>query len=255
MTPVKKTLTVSVYLFFAAALGLVLGFFELVQRVSWCFSRRVHERSVCALNKGLWFCLKILGTRKEVESRGELPKSGQVIFVSNHQSMFDIVLLAVILAEYRPRFIAKKELARGIPSVSFNLRYGGNIIIDRENPKSAVETLRNSVRNLCADGASIVIFPEGTRSKTGELNKFKTAGSVLLFEELSQAPVIPVTLDNTRLLSLRKKDPGPLGVSVKVIVGPPLERIADEPQQKVLERAKARIQAHLEEMRSGKSRD
>ena len=66
-----------------------------------------------------------------------MPESGPLIIVTNHQSMYDIPPLIWYLRKYHPKFVSKKELGKGIPSVSFNLRHGGSALIDRKDRRQA----------------------------------------------------------------------------------------------------------------------
>jgi 1-acyl-sn-glycerol-3-phosphate acyltransferase len=79
--------------------------------------------------------MKILGTKISFEITTALPEDRPLIFVANHQSTYDIPPLIWHLRKYHPKFISKIELGKGIPSVSFNLRHGGSILIDRKKPK------------------------------------------------------------------------------------------------------------------------
>lgn len=246
----KKVLSYPFFLAGAAAVLFVLVLFEAIQRAAYAVSRGAQERAAYYLNRSLWLCLKLVGARLEVKYHGVLPPPGQVIIVSNHQSMFDIVLISMVFDAYRPKFIAKTELARGIPSVSFNLRYGGNVIIDRKNREESVEILRRSLARLREDGASIVIFPEGGRSRNGEPGPFKPKGLSVLLEELPEAPVIPVAIDNSWIFTANPAGPIPLGITLKVAAGPVLRRSPLKSQEDFQEKIRETVLANLKELRS-----
>jgi len=89
----------------------------------------------------------------------------------------------------------KKSLAFGIPSVSFNIRNGGSIYIERNKPDEAVEKIKDFCTYLNQHNRGGVIFPEGTRSKDGNLNKFKTKGLYQMLDAMPDAAIVPVTID------------------------------------------------------------
>lgn len=118
-------------------------------------------------------------------------KPGQsYVFVANHQSMFDVWLvygwLPVIF-----KWLMKAELRR-VPFVGTGCKAAGHIFVDRRNAKAAMESLKEVGRQL-VNGVSTVIFPEGTRSKDGEVGRFKR-GAFQIAWELG-LPVIPLSLD------------------------------------------------------------
>jgi 1-acyl-sn-glycerol-3-phosphate acyltransferase len=120
--------------------------------------------------------LMVSGVRVHVEGFDELPP-GPHIFVSNHQSWYDVFALAAkIPGQYR--FVAKKELTR-IPIFGQAWQAAGHICVDRGDRESAVRSLEAAGRLIRSDGSAVVIFPEGTRSATGELQKFKKGAFML----------------------------------------------------------------------------
>lgn len=96
------------------------------------FGYGAHKKSVDILNYFILRCLALLGTRITFEYEMPLPNQGSVIFVANHQSTYDIPPLIWELRGYHAKFVSKKELGKGIPSVSFNLRHGGSVL-DRKS--------------------------------------------------------------------------------------------------------------------------
>ena len=112
------------------------------------------------------------------------------VFVANHQSMFDVWLvygwLPVIF-----KWLMKADLRR-VPFVGTGCKAAGHIFVDRRNAKAAMESLKDVERQL-VNGVSTVIFPEGTRSKDGEVGRFKR-GAFQIAWDLG-LPVIPLSLD------------------------------------------------------------
>jgi 1-acyl-sn-glycerol-3-phosphate acyltransferase len=110
----------------------------------------------------------------------------------NHASFLDVLLLLAYLP-HNFRFIIKEDFF-SVPLFGSALRKSGNIFMDRKNPWRGMRSLRRSA-NLLKDGISIVAFPEGTRSATGEIQDFKTALFILPIR--SQTPVVPVLIEGT----------------------------------------------------------
>lgn len=131
----------------------------------------------------LWVC----GVRLKVYGAQHLDKNASYVFVSNHQSYLDIPFLfrAIPLNLY---FVAKKELKK-IPFLGWYMMATGMIFIDRSNRLKSVESLRKAAR-LIHDGKSVIMFPEGTRSKNGQLAPFKK-GPFMLARQ-AKVGVVPV---------------------------------------------------------------
>jgi 1-acyl-sn-glycerol-3-phosphate acyltransferase len=96
-----------------------------------------------------------------------------------------------------PKFISKKELGRGIPSVSFNLRHGGSLLIDRAKAKDALVAIEEYANTLNRTKHSTIIFPEGTRSGSATPRRFRLGGLVTLFENMPEAVVLPVSISHS----------------------------------------------------------
>jgi len=136
------------------------------------------------------------GGKVEVSGLENLPRAQGVLFVANHQGAFDIPILMGFVPVLKG-FVSKKENFR-LPIVSTWMKLLGCIVIDRGDLRQSVGAIARGVRDLQA-GRSLVIFPEGTRSKSGKLQRFKD-GSFKLATR-SGATIVPVTIDGSyRLL-------------------------------------------------------
>lgn len=187
-------ISVIYYLFF----GLCLVIFHPIQWVCFnVFGYQAHKKSVDYLNFCLLRCTHILGTTYTFEGREKLPKDVPMIIVANHQSLYDIVAIIWFMRRCHPKFVSKKELGKGIPSVSYNLRHGGSVLIDRKDPKQAVPVIKGLSEYIEKHKRSAVIFPEGTRSKTGKPREFATTGLKILCKYAPSAYVVPVTINNS----------------------------------------------------------
>ncbi|WP_026886692.1 lysophospholipid acyltransferase family protein [Clostridium beijerinckii] len=138
------------------------------------------------------FVMKIAGAKINVTGLDNLPKNQTVLFVSNHQSNFDIPLLLSSI-DIPKGFIAKKELEK-LPFISSWMKYINCIFMDRDNLRKSAESIVEGV-NLLKSGYSMVIFPEGTRSKGKSVDEFK-GGSFKLATK-SKCPIVPLTIKGT----------------------------------------------------------
>ncbi len=158
---------------------------------------KAHKFSVDILNLMLLGVFYLVGNISSYTNKQHLPKNKPLIFVSNHQSMFDIIAISWYMRQYHPKFISKIELGKGIPSVSFNLRHGGSVLIDRKNPRQSLPALAAFAKQISANNHAGVIFPEGTRSKNGQPKAFNTMGLKVLIKNMPDALIVPITVNNS----------------------------------------------------------
>jgi 1-acyl-sn-glycerol-3-phosphate acyltransferase len=221
-----------------------------LQRLARLFGRRPQEVMAGLLQASLMAALRICGTRYAVErAPGVRPATGYLV-IANHQSMFDIVILGGLLFSNFPKYVAKKELARFIPSISYNLREGGHAIIDRGNRGQAVRAIEELGARAQARGVSVVIYPEGTRARAGEMKAFKPAGTLALLAAAPDLAVVPVAIDGSWRLLRYGFRPVPFGTRVRVHIGEPIPRAPGEDKEALLKRAEDEIRATLERWRA-----
>lgn len=183
---------------FFIVFGLLLAIFHPIQIIArLVFGKNAHDKVVAILNLFLMRSLIILGTRIRFINFKPLPKNVPVIIISNHQSMWDIPPIMWKFRKHHPKFIAKKELAKYIPSISYNLKYGGSVAIDRNNPDEAIEKIKSFAQYIKENNFSACIFPEGTRSRNGKIKPFKVSGTKALLSEIPNALFVPVAIKNT----------------------------------------------------------
>ena len=178
--------------------GLCLVVFHPIQWVCLnVYGYQAHKKSVDYLNFLLTKCTNLLGTTYSFENRECIPKNVPIIFVSNHQSLYDIIGIIWFLRRFHAKFVSKKELGKGIPSVSYNLRHGGSILIDRKDPKQAIPMIKGLAEYIEKNNHSAVIFPEGTRSRNGKPKEFAQSGLKILCKYAPSAYVVPITINNS----------------------------------------------------------
>ena len=206
------------------AFGLILGIGHIVGLVTLRFSFDAYERSMVTLQVALIKAFKIAGVDVDIEGEEHLGTRGDYVFISNHQSMFDIPIFGGILRTQMPRFVSKQSLAKGIPTVSLYLRKGGNALIDRRDKEQALTAI-SEMGEWCQNrGVSAVIFPEGTRSRDGSLGDYRVPGAAALLAAASTLPVVPTTIDGSWIVFRNNMFPVPFGTKVRVRLGTPIER-------------------------------
>lgn len=174
-----------------------------------------------------------------VSGRENIQKGQSYVVVSNHQSYYDIFLIYGWLG-VDLKWIMKKEL-RKIPGIGFGSAKVGHIFIDRSNSKKALESINEAKRKL-VNGTSVVIFPEGTRSKNGDLGPFKRGAFKIAFD--LGLPILPVTIIGTKDI-LPANSINLLPGKVKMVIHSPINlvNVSEKEENKIIEEVKATIQS------------
>ena len=185
----------------------LLGFLGLREPMSWVIYKLAQ----------LWAntIILITGCTMDIKGREHIPAGGSVCFVSNHVGIFDIILsLAHIGQPFG--FIAKKELSY-IPFFNLWIPLLGGLYIDRKSLRKALKTINKGIEKI-KDGSSMLIFPEGTRSKGSGLLPFHS-GSVKLATQ-SLAPIVPIAI--TGSYEVFEKNYRVQAVQVRMVFCPPI---------------------------------
>ena len=144
--------------------------------------------------------LALSNIRVTVKGLSNLEPGRSYIYMANHMSNFDIPVLQAFLP-VQFRWLAKAELYK-IPVFGYAMKRAGYISIDRSDRKSAIESLNKAVK-IIRDGISVVIFPEGTRSRTHNIQPFKKGGFFLAVD--SGVPIIPIIIRGTERIMPKKQ--------------------------------------------------
>jgi 1-acyl-sn-glycerol-3-phosphate acyltransferase len=195
-----------------AAYTIVLGTLSIASSI---FESRGYFAHWCART---WSRLILLttGVRVTVDGLERLEPGRTYVFVSNHQSIYDIPILFWSLP-YQLRIIAKESLGK-FPFLGWHLRRTGHMLVDRRHPDRA--RIFGWASRLTSNGLSLVVFPEGTRSRDGRVARFKGGGFLLALQ--AGLPVVPLSIVGSRHVMLKGRlatYPG----SVRLIVHDPID--------------------------------
>src|SRR5215470_1151753 len=201
------------------------------------------KRGLYALgHAGVRIALSVAGIRYRVSGREHIP-AGAVVFCSNHESNVDPPVLFETLHP-QLHILYKAELHR-FPIMGRIFDVGGFVAVERENRERALASILRGAESLRA-GNSFLIFPEGTRSRTGELLPFKKGGFIMAIE--AQAPIVPVAVQGGRA-AMRKGSAIVRPVHVSVRIGEPIATagLTLEDRDALIEQVRSRIRALLDE--------
>jgi 1-acyl-sn-glycerol-3-phosphate acyltransferase len=196
-----------------------IGFYTIVLGTVSILSTLVDRRGFFAhgcARAWSWLILKTTLVSVTAEGLDALTPGRTYIFVSNHQSIYDIPILFATLA-FQLRIIAKQSLGR-FPFLGWHLQRSGHLLVNRRNPDRLA--IFRQWSQLVSKGLSLIVFPEGTRSMDGRVARFK-GGSFLLAIQVG-LPVVPVAVVGSRHVMQKGRlrvNPG----RVRLVVCPPIE--------------------------------
>lgn len=194
------------------------------------------------LNMCVYIAAKAFCIRTEVKGLEKLPEGSPVLFVGNHRSGFDPIVTMRILRKYKIVYISKPEVFDypALGKIMHRCRY---MAIDRENPRNAMKTICRAAELLGEGGVSVGVYPEGTRSKSGEILPFHNG--VFKIAQKADVPIAVIALSGTEKVyknPLRKN-------KVKLIVADVIS--ADEVRKtgtsEIGERVRTALEAALSE--------
>jgi 1-acyl-sn-glycerol-3-phosphate acyltransferase len=227
------------YLFAPLFYILFFGFLCIFHPIQWVcfklFGYKAHKASVDVLNLFLTYCNWSLFNSVTFINHQNLPTDKPIIFVANHQSMYDIPGIIWFLKKYHPKFISKIELTKNIPSISYNLRVGGGANINRKDSKQAVAELIKLGRRMKEQTWSAVIFAEGTRAKDGQIKPFQVGGIATLLKVVPEAIIVPIAIENSWKIVRYGMFPLTVGNPIKWTVLTPIDKADKNPEEIVLE--------------------
>ncbi|MCF2443159.1 1-acyl-sn-glycerol-3-phosphate acyltransferase [Dyadobacter sp. CY345] len=194
----KKIIDYLLSIIYLIHFGLSLLIFHVLQVIALnILGKKAHEKVVDYLNFFLTYGLYLTGSTVTLKNRAVIPDNRPIIFVANHQSTFDIPALIWFLRKRHPLFVSKIELAKGIPSISYNLRKSGAALINRKDGKQAVSEILRLGNLIRETTGAAIIFPEGTRTASGIMKPFVAGGVATLLKKSPEALIIPVAVNGT----------------------------------------------------------
>lgn len=158
---------------------------------------------------------RLAGVKYEIEGYENIPKEGAILYTPNHQSIMDVAIM--ILMREPCGFVVKKE-AKKIPIIRTWMSVLGCIYVERGNPRKAAAVI-GKVCDRINEGRSFIIFPEGTRSKDGNVGEFK--GGAFKIAEKTGVTIVPVAISGTSKIWEEHKRIRKSIVKVKIL--PPIE--------------------------------
>ncbi|MBW7856466.1 MAG: lysophospholipid acyltransferase family protein [Ignavibacteriaceae bacterium] len=221
-----KSFLIAIHAILIAVLTIIVGPFD-------SRGKAVHILSK-VFSKWILF---IAGVKLKIEGKENLDKHANYIFISNHQSYFDIPVLMQAIPNV-VRFIYKDTITK-IPIFGWGMYLGGYIPISRENPREAIKSLKYAAERV-NKGISVVIFPEGTRSTDGTLGDFKRGAFMLA--DFAKVQLVPVAISGSIDIMSRTKFKIKSG-DVTVKFANPVEYSKDKD---LLERIKTKIDSMLQ---------
>jgi 1-acyl-sn-glycerol-3-phosphate acyltransferase len=243
----QKIISYPLSILYAIVFLMWLLIFHPIQLVCYhVFGYNAHRISVAVLNFFLLRTSHILGTTYHISGREKLLENKPLVLVCNHQSMHDIIPIIWFLRKVHPKFISKKELGKGIPSVSLNLRIGGSVLIDRKDGKQSLTEIKKIGNYINRNNYSVVIFPEGTRSKTGKPKEFAANGLKMLYKFAPDCYFVPISINNSWKMDRFGKFPLGLGTNISIEIHEPL-KVSDYSFDEIFEKTETIIKSHIKQ--------
>lgn len=234
---VAYPLSIIYYLLF----GSTLAIFHAIQWLCFnLFGYKAHKWSVDVMSFFLVANTFVLGTRYKIRNLNKLPVGVPLIIAANHQSLYDITTICWFMRKVHPKFISKIELGKGIPSISYNLNHGGSVLIDRKDPKQSLAAIKEMAQYIETNKRSAVIFPEGTRSKTGKPRPFAENGLKILCKYAPSAYMVPVTINNSWKMTRWGSFPLGIGNKIELIIHDPI-LVKDMPFSELFEKTEQTV--------------
>jgi len=206
-----------------------------------------RKRVIMHYHSGLWCALALAISplwKIKITGREHLDRSKAHVVIINHQSLIDVLIAFRLF--YPVKMIGKKILA-WVPIVGWNLYLSGHLMVDRSNTKSQFAAIRK-LEALLLSGNSILVFPEGTRTKDGELGEFKKGA----FKSAASTgtALLPVVIDGPFQILPKKGFIGTCRRDININILPPIEVLKDEKPGQLAERSRAIMATELARLRA-----
>ena len=230
--PILRALLVVVATIFFGTVGILVSLFD-----------AIGNRQMVVARAWGRVLLAVSGVKVCVEGLDQIAPDGSYILVSNHLSYMDTpVMLSNIPVQFR--FLAKKGLFQ-IPLLGTHLARAGHIPVFRDDPRAAVRTMGQAAQTVRERGTSLLVFPEGGRSRDGELGEFKEGAAYIAIKAC--VPLVPVAIKGTReVLPFGSGDSRPGKVTMRIGAPLPTSQLKLHDRGRVTQELRNRIVALLE---------
>ncbi len=246
MSKILKVIRITI----AAVLILPFFIFGILGTILYTFFSLLRMNRVAeAVSHFLYYLLCVwimvfIGSKIHIEGRENIPpKDESVIYAPNHNSLMDVPFFYMALRRF-PSMMAKKELFK-VPVMHGCLMSLKCIKIDRKSAHSIVEAVRSGCR-MVESGHSLVVFPEGTRSKTGEIGKFKNGAFKIA--ERTGCPIVPVVIKNDRFLLEGARSLGLVDIYIKFLPKIETKNLSAEEEKNLTERVEDIVREEWEKL-------
>ena len=224
--------------------GITLLYFAVLFAVSLLMPKKAPKKTSKVCRFFIWFTLRwlllVMGIRVKLTGTEMLPDSPCVL-VSNHRSDFDPMTVLAMLNRRKLAYISKESNFK-IPIVGPFMRHAGFVGIDRGNGIRAVKSLQTAAELMKRDGLDFGVYPEGTRSRTCKLLRFKTGACYLA--QLAEAPIVIMTTEGTERVSHRFPL-SPVRVSLRVWEVIDRDRVMAADQKELTDYIRSVVASHL----------
>lgn len=192
--------------------------------------------------------LEKFGATIDVKGRENLPTKGPIVYMCNHQGYADIIALCAALDTIQFGYVAKKELQK-VPLYGPWILEIRSVLIERDHPRESIKAISKGI-NFINDGFSMMIFPEGKRSKGPEMGEFKKGAMKLATKP--KVPIIPVSINNS--WKCFEEEERMKGADIGIIVHQPIETkdLTKEEEKHLSDRVEAIIKSGVKELQNEK---
>mmetsp|Transcript_19035 Transcript_19035/g.46752 ORF Transcript_19035/g.46752 Transcript_19035/m.46752 type:complete len:370 (+) Transcript_19035:34-1143(+) len=202
-----------------AATGLSLLFLGLSALVTWPFCM---EGKLVSDHMRVWsrIILALMGVKYDAVGPGKLDLNQHYVLAANHESLTDTALVYSVLHKRHLIAVGKKELSY-VPVFGWLMYLGGHVVVDRKNHESAMKSMQRAEDSLIKRPRTVLVFPEGTRSRDGKLKDFKKGAFVLAIQ--TGLPVVPMAVIGTGDLLKADKLGMRLKGKIRLVIGDPIK--------------------------------
>ncbi len=245
-TGIMQFFTSILYYLFFIITGIPLILISLlIWLVTILFDRRLRALHIFTQFWSIFLYSVVPGWKVRVEGKEKIDNNRVVVYIANHQSEFDIVVMSFLLACFK--WVSKQEVFKA-PIVGWNMKLNRYISLRRGSKSGVVRMLRDCETNL-KNGNSVFLFPEGTRSLTGDLGRF-SSGAFALAQRL-KCDIQPIVLNGTK--DIMKKHDWKLhfkaDVRLKVLDRISYESFSDKTTKELEQEVRALMEQELEKIR------